>query len=116
MGSSDVQQSSGRAAGFRCNLCGLRNDGPVLVSREEAACKGCGSSIRFRSTMLALSRQLFGHDIALIDFPVLKSLRGLGFSDSETYRELLERKFTYTNTHFDREPCFDLLHPPPGEF
>jgi len=66
--------------------------------------------------MLVLSRTLFGAELPLRDFPVLKSVRGLGIADSDVYAERLARLFSYTNMHYHREPRFDLLRPEPGEF
>ena len=65
--------------------------------------------------MLALSRTLFGGDLPLTEFPVLKSIRGMGLSDSEIYAGTLKKLFTYTNTYYDREPFFDLLDPGSSE-
>ena len=72
--------------------------------------------MRFRAIALALSRALFGMDLALPDFPRLKSVRGLGISDSDTYAGRLENRFHYTNTFYHREPSFDLARPDEGEF
>ena len=66
--------------------------------------------------MLVLSRALFGMDLALSDFPVLKSVRGLGISDSDIYANRLAPLFSYTNTFYHREPYFDLMHPDESEF
>jgi SAM-dependent methyltransferase len=66
--------------------------------------------------MLALSRALFGRDLALSCFPRLKSLRGFGISDSDAYSGRLEEIFSYTNTFYHREPRFDLMEPDPTEF
>ncbi len=44
--------------------------------------------------MLVLSRTLFGAELPLRDFPVLKSVRGLGIADSDVYAERLARLFT----------------------
>jgi len=66
--------------------------------------------------MLTLSRALFGLDLKLTEFPVLKSIHGLGFSDSDTYSGYLESRFSYANTFYDRQPCFDLLRPDEKEF
>jgi SAM-dependent methyltransferase len=65
---------------------------------------------------LPLSRALFGLDLKLPDFPLLKTVRGLGFSDSETYSEVLADRFSYTNTFYHRVPRFDLLQPDETEF
>lgn len=50
-----------------------------------------------------------------IPFPRLKSLRGLGTSDSESYAAMLREKFDYTNTQFHRAPKFDIGAPGVGE-
>jgi SAM-dependent methyltransferase len=50
-------------------------------------------------------------ELALPDFPRLKSVRGLGISDSDIYAGKLERCFNYTNTFYHREPRFDLTAP-----
>jgi len=69
-------------AGFLCNICGLENPGPVeSFDREVANCSGCGSSGRWRSLIYMLSQELFGATLTLKEFPVLKSIRGLGMSD-----------------------------------
>lgn len=102
--------------GFTCNICGARNPSIDASERERASCAQCRSSIRFRSIVLALSRTLFGAELAISDFPVLKSVRGLGMSDSDIYAGRLENRFNYTNTFYHREPRFDLLHPDEREF
>ena len=98
---------------FTCNLCGAVNqwDGKPL-DREAATCAGCQSSVRTRGLMLALSRELFGIETALDDFPRLKSVRGLGTSDSRYYADKLAERFDYRNTFYDREPRFDISRPP----
>lgn len=55
-------------------------------------------------------------DLTLADFPVLKSVRGLGMSDSDIYASRLETRFNYTNTFYHREPQFDLSRPDEKEF
>jgi SAM-dependent methyltransferase len=101
-----------RLGKFTCNLCGAANDSSSeITDREQPTCDSCGSSIRVRSVILALARAVFGLDLALPDFPRLKSVRGLGISDSDSYAGRLEERFSYTNTFYDREPLFDLMHP-----
>ena len=58
--------------------------------------------------MGALSTELFGIPLGLRDFPRVKSLRGLGTSDSSQYAKRLTEVFDYRNTFYDREPRFDL--------
>jgi SAM-dependent methyltransferase len=113
------EQFQGRASigRFTCNVCGAENKSSSgIEDRERATCDSCGSTMRFRSIVLALSRALFGMDLALCDFPLLKSLRGLGFSDSEVYAGRLEEHFNYVNTFYHREPTFDLSRPSETEF
>lgn len=102
---------------FTCNICGAANASAVdLNDRERASCEVCRSSLRMRSVLLALSRALFGMDLALPDFPTLKTVRGFGISDSDTYAGGLETRFNYKNTFYHRAPVFDLSHPDPAEF
>ena len=49
--------------------------------------------------------------MTLPEFPMLKSLRGLGISDKPEYSQKLENKFDYRNTFHDRPPQFDLMSP-----
>ena len=84
---------------FTCNVCGANNKSAADVrDRERATCVSCRSSMRFRAIVLVLSRALFGMDLQLCEFPRLKSLRGLGISDSDIYAERLAECFGYTNT------------------
>ncbi len=100
---------------FTCNLCGQWNRcAREELDRERPSCSGCGSNVRTRALVQALSLELFGAGIALPDFPRLKSLRGLGTSDSVQYAERLAAKFDYRNTFFDREPRLDLAQPVPA--
>jgi SAM-dependent methyltransferase len=62
--------------------------------------------------MGALSAELFGLPLSLLDFPRVKSLRGLGSSDSPRYADRLAEVFDYRNTFYDRPPRFDLSDPP----
>jgi len=62
--------------------------------------------------MGALSTELFGIPLSLRDFPRVKSLRGLGTSDSHQYADRLAAVFDYRNTFYDRQPRFDLSNPP----
>lgn len=95
--------------GFTCNICGHRNRTfAPAEDRERPDCAKCESSVRLRSVVLQLSRALFGGDVALCDFPALKTLRGLGITDSEVYAGELAKRFSYTNTFYDKEPRLDL--------
>ena len=96
---------------FVCNICGRLNEKEHFVS-EPASCE-CGSNVRIRALIHLLSLELFGESRVLVDFPVLKSIRGLGMSDQEGYARLLAEKFDYINTYYDRGPRMDFLasHP-----
>jgi SAM-dependent methyltransferase len=100
-------------ASFVCNLCGAENEySGEPFEREKPSCSGCGSSVRTRGLLAALSIELFGMAMSLPDFPKVKSLRGMGTSDSPQYARRLAEVFDYRNTFFDREPRFDLGAPP----
>ena len=55
--------------------------------------------------------ELFGRNLVLADFPRLKSVRGIGMSDKSCYASILQEKFDYRNTFYDREPRFDFSQP-----
>lgn len=96
---------------FTCNVCGLENRGrplAIVENREAQSCLGCGSSLRMRSIVHWLSKELFGESLPLPRFPVDKSIRGLGMSDWDGYAVTLARKLDYRNTFYDREPRLDI--------
>jgi SAM-dependent methyltransferase len=94
---------------FTCNICGTFNAVPQFAT-EPASCP-CGSNVRCRALIHLLSMELFGRSLILRDFPRLKAIRGLGMTDKECYSHLLEDKFDYTNTYYDREPRMDFTKP-----
>jgi SAM-dependent methyltransferase len=93
---------------FTCNICGTWNTGVEEFGRETPNCAGCKSSVRIRSLVFAISQELFGVPLALYDFPVLKGLRGLGMTDSDSYAQTLTNRFDYRNTFYDQEPRLDI--------
>ena len=101
---------------FRCNVCGRANRAPAGgLDRERPSCASCGSNVRVRGLLLALSEELLGTNLALPEFPRIKSLRGLGLSDSPQYADLLAEKLDYRNTFFHREPYFDITRVDEGQ-
>jgi SAM-dependent methyltransferase len=101
---------------FICNICGKGNrSARSEFGREEPSCAACGSSVRMRALLHALSAEIFGLSLPVPEFPRVKSLRGLGLSDSTQYADQLALKFDYRNTFFDREPRLDLSNPPGRE-
>lgn len=95
---------------FICNVCGSPNraSAGAFGDRERPSCTACGSNVRMRGLLHALSQELFGASLTLPEFPRVKSLRGLGLSDSVQYADLLAAKLDYRNTFFHREPYFDI--------
>ena len=92
-------------AEFVCNICGGKNSySGEPFDRETPGCRSCGSNLRTRALIGALSMELFGIQLSLADFPRVKSWRGLGTSDSREYAKRLAEVFDYRNTFYDREP------------
>ena len=96
---------------FVCNVCGEFNEVEHFVT-EPATCP-CGSNVRVRALIHLLSMELFDESLPLVDFPKLKSIRGLGMSDKEGYAAILAEKFDYTNTFYDRDPRMDFTEAHP---
>ncbi len=119
MGGPFLTSSASAAPGsdslrFTCNICGRENERPRdSFGRETPSCDGCGSSVRARALIHMLARELFGADLALPDFPVVKSIRGIGLSDS-CHDKLLAEKLDYRNTHYHKEPRFDIVNMDPS--
>ena len=65
-----------------------------------------------RSVIYALSMELFGKPLILLEFPADNTVSGLGMSDWEGYSKVLERKFAYTNTFYHTEPRLDIANVP----
>ncbi|MBS7455555.1 methyltransferase domain-containing protein [Coralloluteibacterium stylophorae] len=115
-----LPRDAGRAPGephaarlaFRCNVCGQTQEQPVAaLERERPSCAGCGSNVRFRSLVAALSERLFGRSVAAVDFPQRKDLAGIGMTDWSGYRDILGLKFDYRSTYLHKPPRLDILAP-----
>lgn len=106
------QSDPGAAPGalsFTCNVCSTLNSASVSeLGREVASCIGCGSTVRMRAIVHALSISLFGVSRTLDDFPVDKTIRGVGMSDWVEYARRLEARLDYTNTFYHQEPRLDI--------
>ncbi len=97
---------------FRCNICGQPCSAKRAdFGRETPSCRTCGSTVRMRSIVHALSLELFGECLALPDFPQRPDLRGAGMSDWEGYARPLAEKLDYRNTFLHQEPFLDILAP-----
>jgi SAM-dependent methyltransferase len=93
---------------FTCNVCDSACRAEVL-ERETPSCARCGSNVRFRWIVQALSVALFGEGLPLTKFRTRKEIRGLGLSDPIPIAAVLAKKFDYRNTFFNREPRFDIM-------
>jgi SAM-dependent methyltransferase len=71
--------------------------------------------VRLRGMVALLSRELFGVALALPDFPVVKSVRGIGMSDPPELATPLAEKLDYTNTFYHQAPVLDATAPSPNE-
>lgn len=101
---------------FRCNICGSLSIVTFnQIPRDRSSCDACGSSMRMRAVINALSQELFAQSLVIDDFPERRDLRGLGMSDWEGYASRLEDKFDYLNTFYHQEPYLDIMAPPPPE-
>jgi SAM-dependent methyltransferase len=98
---------------FTCNICNAKCHAASL-DRELPSCDTCGSNVRFRWIVHALSTHLFGESLILRAFPRRKKIRGLGMSDSLRIADVLRRRFDYRNTCYHSEPRFDIMAPPSG--
>ena len=97
---------------FTCNICGAANKRPAgPPGREVPSCSTCGSTVRLRGLIALLSREIFGIELAIADFPVLKGIRGFGMSDPPELAQRLAEKFEYTNTFYHQEPRLDIADP-----
>lgn len=98
---------------FTCNVCGRACSVPSKkdLDREAPTCTGCGSSVRQRWIVHALSNELFGRSLLLTEFPQAKSISGIGMSDWEVLCERFRGHFRFRNTFLHADPKFDLLHP-----
>jgi SAM-dependent methyltransferase len=96
---------------FICNVCASRNQMTEAEFATEPASCACGSNVRTRALIHLLSLELFGRSLMLPDFPRLKSIRALGMSDKPCYASILQEKFDYQNTFYDREPRLDFSKP-----
>lgn len=96
---------------FKCNICGTMCEVPAAaLSREEPSCKSCGSTVRMRGMMHALSIALFGRALTLPEFPESKDLLGKGMSDWDGYAKPLSIKLGYINTYYHKAPKLDVTN------
>jgi 2-polyprenyl-3-methyl-5-hydroxy-6-metoxy-1,4-benzoquinol methylase len=95
---------------FICNICNAQcqTESSVDIPREEPSCEVCGSTVRFRWIVHALSTELFGRSLPLGGFPQAKHIKGIGMSDWLTTAEVLHNQLDYENTFYHQEPRLDI--------
>ncbi len=99
---------------FRCNICNSDVSAPrEEFRRETRSCPVCRSTVRWRSIVHALSLELFGKSLSIVDFPVRPDIAGIGLTDWEGYAVPLARRLNYRNTYYHQEPKVDITCPPP---
>ena len=98
---------------FQCNVCGteVKNCPVENIDREISSCPTCHSSVRIRSIAHLLSMALFGRSMPLTEFPVDRSIVGIGLSDGLSYAQPIAERLGYVNTFFHQEPFFDICAP-----
>lgn len=110
-----VPPPSGRTADFTCNLCGEANREvplPAVENRETPSCRRCGSTLRVRSILYLLAKELYGKPLTLPELPVDRRISGVGLSDWEGYANPLAEKLGYVNTYYHCEPRLDITDVP----
>ena len=94
---------------FSCNICGTSNRRPLaFIQREEPSCDGCGSTLRCRGVVHALSTSLFGRCLTIPNFPSCPDIVAWGLSDWHEYADRLSKKLSYTNTFYHQDPRLDI--------
>lgn len=98
---------------FRCNICGGSCAARLSeLERESRTCHGCGSTVRQRSLVSLLSRELFGRSMAIPDFPRRHDVRGIGLSDWVELAARLSERLDFQSTYYHREPYLDITRLP----
>jgi methyltransferase family protein len=103
------EAEQGEIIRFQCNICSAANTKLYeQMDREIPSCDQCGSNVRFRWVVHAVSETLLGRSLPLKRFPIRKDISGVGLSDCGAYASPFERHFDYTNTFFHTEPRLDI--------
>ncbi len=108
--------TSSNSAKFTCNVCGkICERSAATFGREVPSCPQCGSTVRLRGLVALLSQEVFGAELAMPDFPVIKGVRGIGMSDPPMLAAGFAEKFDYTNTFYHQSPHLDITQPAEGD-
>lgn len=93
---------------FKCNICNEDCNCKIEeLTRESPSCPACGSNVRMRAMINALSHAIFHESLAINDFPET-SVVGKGMSDSDGYALPLSNKLNYCNTFYHKAPHLDI--------
>lgn len=97
---------------FKCNICSSANEVPsTSLSREEASCASCGSTVRMRAMVQILTAELFGKSMPIDDiYPPRPDIVGIGMSCWDGYAHRLAHKIKYINTYYHQEPFLDITN------
>ena len=106
---SDLRHTPDTPIVFHCNVCDRENHAELhQLTRDEPSCSKCGSNVRMRSIVQALTTELFGHSLRISAIPRSPQLRGIGLSCWEGYASRLARHLGYRNTYYHQEPRLDI--------
>lgn len=100
---------------FQCNICNANNIvPPEKLTREEPTCT-CGSTVRMRSIIHALTMELFGKSLNISDIdPPRPDIVGIGMSCWDGYAIPLAHRVAYKNTYYHQEPFLDITNIDPA--
>jgi SAM-dependent methyltransferase len=94
---------------FACNICDRQNEATLdQLTREDPTCSKCRSTVRQRSLISVLTREVFGQSMRLSRIPRTPHVSGIGMSCSHVYADLLARHVDYRNTFYHCEPRLDI--------
>lgn len=95
-----------------CPVCGVTYIlDSAKHSREGGLCPDCGASGRAQAIAYHLSLLLVGEVVPLALHQTNNDKSIIGLSDGRVYAEILERKYSYLNTFFHRDPLLDITKP-----
>lgn len=102
---------------YACNICGKTNAVDLTaLDRETRTCLGCGSTLRQRAIIAALSRKLFGGKSLRMDQWMKRpDLAIRGISDAPLIDRALSQVLHYQNTYFHQTPFLDITRPAPAD-
>lgn len=97
---------------FKCNICSSANEViSTILTREEASCSSCGSTVRMRAMVQILTAELFGKSMSIDEIsPPRPDIVGIGMSCWDGYANRLAHKIKYINTYYHQEPFLDITN------